>query len=569
MRGSPPITDTSATPDTAPGSSVGSTQEQREPRSQVAAPLHAPDIELIGEFKGSGFKDPLFLVRRPDGQVVQLPQLLYRLLEAADGRRSIEQVAKAAGDSCSVELAPEDAAMLVEKKLYPLGLIAGPDGKAPPLQKPDPFLALRAKFKVLPNGSVRAIGTIFRPFFYWPVMMAALGGLAVLDVWLFTQHGIAQSVRQTMMSPEFVLVGLGMIVLSAALHECGHASACLKAGATPGAMGAGLYIVWPVFYTDVTDSYRLGRGGRLLTDLGGVYFNVLFALGLAGLYFLTGWEVLLLIVVLQHLEILHQFLPFVRLDGYYIVSDLTGVPDLFARIRPIIRSLIPRRARDPKVKELKVWARTVVTLWVLIIVPVLLYVFSMMVIHMPRVLATGWDALNTQWDTVSAALDRGNVVSGAAGTATMLALALPLIAMPYTVVMVVRRFSTAAWRKTEGKPAMRTAVAVAIAGVLGFAAFVLWPDGDYRPIGPNERGTIQESVASLSRIQTGTPGLVPAEEVTTPGISPSPVSSVAADPTPSSTPSSQADATTEPSTEPSPSPTTSSTTSPTPTPTPT
>ena len=34
-------------------------------------------------------------------------------------------------------------------------------------------------------------------------------------------------------------------------------------------MGAGLYLVWPAFYTDVTDSYRLGRAGRLRTDLGG------------------------------------------------------------------------------------------------------------------------------------------------------------------------------------------------------------------------------------------------------------------------------------------------------------
>ena len=45
------------------------------------------------------------------------------------------------------------------------------------------------------------------------------------------------------------------------------------AGPRPGAMGAGLYIVWPAFYTDVTDTYRLGRGGRLRTDLGGLYFN--------------------------------------------------------------------------------------------------------------------------------------------------------------------------------------------------------------------------------------------------------------------------------------------------------
>ena len=389
--------------------------------------------------------------------------------------------------------------MLVEKKLFPLGLIAGPDGKAPPLEKPDPFLALRAKAKVVPDKAVRAIGFVFRPFFWWPVMLAALSSLAALDVWLFTRHGIAQSVRETMYRPEFVLTGLGLIVLSAALHECGHASACLKAGATPGAMGVGLYVVWPVFYTDVTDSYRLGRGGRLLTDLGGVYFNVLVALGVAAAYYFTGWEVLLLVILFQHLEILHQFLPFVRLDGYYIVSDLTGVPDLFSRIKPILRSVVPGREKDPKVAELKLWARILVTMWVLIIIPVLLYVFAMMVIHMPRVLATGWDALGKQWDTVRGAFNRGNMLSGAAGIATMLALALPLIALPYTVYTVVKRFSIGAWRRTEGKPAWRTALGVALAGVLAFGAFALWPDADYRPIGPNERGTLQDSVASLVR----------------------------------------------------------------------
>ena len=32
--------------------------------------------------------------------------------------------------------------------------------------------------------------------------------------------------------------------------------------------------------------------------------------------------------------------PVIRLDGYYLVSDLTGVPDLFARIGPVLRGLL-------------------------------------------------------------------------------------------------------------------------------------------------------------------------------------------------------------------------------------
>jgi putative peptide zinc metalloprotease protein len=52
-------------------------------------------------------------------------------------------------------------------------------------------------------------------------------------------------------------------------------------------MGAGIYLAFPAFYTDVTDAYRLSKGGRLRTDLGGVYFNALFMLATAPAFFAT------------------------------------------------------------------------------------------------------------------------------------------------------------------------------------------------------------------------------------------------------------------------------------------
>ena len=118
-------------------------------------------------------------------------------------------------------------------------------------------------------------------------------------------------------------------------------------------MGAGIYIVWPAFYTDVTDAYRLDRVGRLRTDLGGIYFNGVFCLLTAGAYALTRFEPLLILIAVQHLQMFQQLLPFLRLDGYYIVSDLTGVPDIFRRIKPVLRSLLPGREPETMVRELK------------------------------------------------------------------------------------------------------------------------------------------------------------------------------------------------------------------------
>ena len=121
---------------------------------------------------------------------------------------------------------------------------------------------------------------------------------------------------------------LGSVVVATAFHELGHASACRYGGARPGVMGVGVYLVWPAFYCDVTDAYRLNRAGRLRTDLGGVYFNALFALLCGGVYAATGEEAALLAAFVQHILLLQQLLPLLRFDGYYVLSDLTGVPDI-------------------------------------------------------------------------------------------------------------------------------------------------------------------------------------------------------------------------------------------------
>ena len=44
---------------------------------------------------GSGYREPPALVRRGDGQMLQLTPLLYAVLEAVDGRRTYDEIAEA------------------------------------------------------------------------------------------------------------------------------------------------------------------------------------------------------------------------------------------------------------------------------------------------------------------------------------------------------------------------------------------------------------------------------------------------------------------------------------------
>ena len=222
------------------------------------------------------------MVRRPDGQIIQLPDLLYRLAGKADGEHSYCQIAGELGAEIERRLDPEDVHFLVDEKLRPLGILAAADGTSPESEKVDPFLAFRFRLGVVSEKTSNLLGGLFKPLFLPPVLLAAIVGLMAADYWLFFLHGVAQALRQSLQHPGIFLPLFGAVVLAAALHEIGHAAACRYGGGRPGKMGCGLYLAWPAFYTDVTDAYRLSRRSRLRTDLGGVYFNVLIVAGHRG-----------------------------------------------------------------------------------------------------------------------------------------------------------------------------------------------------------------------------------------------------------------------------------------------
>jgi putative peptide zinc metalloprotease protein len=255
-------------------------------------------------------------------------------------------------------------------------------------------------------------------------------------------------------------------------HECGHAAGCRYGGARPGVIGIGIYLVWPAFFTNVTDSYRLSRAGRLRTDLGGLYFNVIFMLALAGIYAATGAEVLLLVIAVTHLEMLEQLLPFVRFDGYFILSDLIGVPDLFARVMPIVKSALPGGRRDPRVTGLRRRARILVTAWVLCVIPLLTFSIGYLVLHLPAVDRALWCSASLQAHQMTAAAAAHRYALAAVDAVDIALVTLSLAGSLYIVTGLARRLTALGRRWSVGRPARRLLTAGAgLAAAAGLAAF--------------------------------------------------------------------------------------------------
>jgi putative peptide zinc metalloprotease protein len=412
----------------------------------AAWPQLLPGTELIGQAAGSGLREPPYLVRRRDGELVQLSQLFYVLASHMDGRE-LAAIADGAGARLGLRIAPEQVAYVAEHKLTPLGLLVGRDGSAPRLERRTALLALKFRAGIVPGGAVNALASVLRVLFWPPVVVAALSALVACDVWLGTSHGTGAGMRAIIRTPALGLALLAFVLLAVAFHECGHAAACRYGGARPGRIGIGIYLIWPIFYTDVTDSYCLSKAGRVRTDLGGVYFNALFALAAAAAYFSTGYEPLLVLVVTEQILILDQFIPWARFDGYYVVGDLVGVPDLFARIKPVIASLVPGRHPGPRVTELKPWVRAAVTTWVLTTVAVLTAVAALILVNAPSYLTRTWQSLILQAHWVGHSVRIGSVVDVLSGAIGIFTLVLPVIGITLLFLLLCWRLGASLARR--------------------------------------------------------------------------------------------------------------------------
>jgi putative peptide zinc metalloprotease protein len=389
-------------------------------------PARAAGLKLLGRYEGSGYRDERYLVERADRQMVLLTKLLYLIVHYADGRTAIELLADRVSRAYGQRLDPDDLVRLIDEKLGPAGVVGLRTGAPIGRRRADPLLALSVRGVLLPSSVVRPLGRLFAPMFHRPVILGTLAALVTLDWWLIT-HRAVSDLFVALIDPVGVLAVLSLLLAATLFHELGHAAGCTYGGARPGRIGMGIYLWIPAFYTNVTDAYRLNRAGRLRTDLGGVYFNAVFAVAAATAYLWTGWSPLLAVVVLSHLEIVQQLLPVVRFDGYYILGDLAGVPNLFGHVRPILWSLLPRHRKDPRVAQLRMRTRVVVTAWVLVTVPVLTVGLGALTLNVPGYLGDFWHRSGQLWTQARALAAAGHLGAAALSVLSWLAITAPVV----------------------------------------------------------------------------------------------------------------------------------------------
>lgn len=471
-------------------------------QSSIMLPAQSPlrlreGTELLGRYQGSAYEHPTYLVRRDDNQVIHISHLLYLVLLLIDGHRELSEITDELTTELGRQVVPANVEYLIDQKLRPLGLMASGigDDREEALTRSKPLLALRYRTRVIPPQMHRGITTVLQPLFWPPIVLLVLGGLLAVNIWLFgTQGGpLAHAARTLPFHPNLFLLVTVLVLFSGFFHELGHATATRYSGGSPGVMGVGIYLAWPAFYTDLTDSYRLDRRGRLRCDLGGVYFNGVLVVVAGAVYFATGFAPLAIFAVVSQAMALYQFLPFIRMDGYYIMSDLVGVPNLFVYLGPVLLSLVRRHdpANAARLRHLKPQARRAIKVWSVVTVAFLAFNFGFIAILAPVILPSEWAAIHLQGQAIVAAFSHNDLAGGVNDVIDLVFLAVAPLGMLLIAGILLRRVLGAIRRWWPTHPKVAAALALVVAGVVLFQgqALVSRLDASPAPSGPSAVAT--------------------------------------------------------------------------------
>lgn len=116
-------------------------------------------------------------------------------------------------------------------------------------------------------------------------------------------------------------------------HEFGHIAAALKAGLKERCVNFAMYYVFPVLYVKLDDTWTIDLKSRTKINLAGIMIQLLLNLPILGLILIfKGNQVLTQILYISFLmniaTIVFNLIPFMKFDGYWILSDLLNIPNL-------------------------------------------------------------------------------------------------------------------------------------------------------------------------------------------------------------------------------------------------
>lgn len=328
---------------------------------QMAMQLALPPLrEDLALHPGATQKDgsPSWVVEDPlRGRFFRIGWLEFELLSRwhlGDARQVAQAVAQ------ETLLAPEIEEVLAVKQFFlqhELLLDQERLNKAAQGPLPQPGLATKALHNYLmvriplvnPDRFLQRFLPWFAPLLgHRALVLSMLAGLLGLVLALQQWDSFATTFLETL-SLQGLLSYSVALVLAKVLHELGHAFTAKRLGLRVPRMGVAIVLLLPMLYTDTGETWRLTRRrDRFAIAVAGMRIELMLAAWCTlawsflpdgpvrgAMFFLATTSWLMTLAV--------NASPFMRFDGYYMMSDATGIPNLHDEAAKVSKHFLRQR----------------------------------------------------------------------------------------------------------------------------------------------------------------------------------------------------------------------------------
>jgi len=287
------------------------------------------------------------------GRFFRFGELEQFIAEQLDGETPLDVVRARTEARFAAPLAPESLAGFV-RSLAKSGLLQG-EGEAQDRGARSPGRVrgtlLYLRFRLFDPDRLfdRLVGRV--RFCFTPPFLVVSSALVIFAAalsivgWTDIRGDLSRLYRLSSI-PLFLLISLGL----ATAHEFAHGLTCKRFGGEVHDLGFLLIYFTPSFYTNVSDAWLFPeKSKRLCVGIAGPCVElVLWALAT------IAWRVTdvdtwinyaaLLVMTLSGVKTLFNLNPFIKLDGYYLLSDYLELPNLRKRAFRYVGNLAKRLA---------------------------------------------------------------------------------------------------------------------------------------------------------------------------------------------------------------------------------
>lgn len=310
-----------------------------------------------------------FVVRDPaNNDHFRMNEAGYAFVALLDGRRTVEDAWKICLEKLGDDAPTQGEALGLLGQLYTSNLLCG--------DLPADCETLFARYKKRrmreigatlgnllfiriplfdPNRILDGLDKTFGWIFSWVgftlwVAIVALGLSAIAGRW----SDLASQAGNVLDPSNLVFLYLCFVAVKA-FHEFGHGLACKHFGRSEGdigevhTIGVMLLVFTPMPYVDATSSWSFrDRNRRLIVAAGGMYVEIVIAAIAAMIWAASasGSTVHVLsyntMFIASVSTLLFNINPLLRYDGYYMLSDILEIPNLYERSKRYLYYLVRR-----------------------------------------------------------------------------------------------------------------------------------------------------------------------------------------------------------------------------------